>query len=255
MKVLVLGGTSEARGLAALLAACSGVEAVMSLAGRTSAPAPQPIPVRVGGFGGAEGLAHYLDEQRIDVLVDATHPFAANISRNAEIAAAALDIPLVILSRLAWTRDPQDRWVEVPDMVAAAETLGQEPRRVFLAIGRLQLAAFRAAPQHFYLIRSIDPMKCDLPHYRVILARGPFDADAEERLLIDERIDVIIAKNSGAPAVFGKILAARRLGLPVVMVARPHRAAQAAHDPETALHLILHHGARHRLRAPAPRGV
>jgi len=250
MRVLVLGGTSEATALAALLAATPGAEAIMSFAGRTRAPS-SPIPLRSGGFGGAEGLWQYLEAEGIDVLVDATHPFAAQISRNAEIAAARGNIPLVILSRPGWMREPQDRWTEVPDMAAAAAAIGRETRRVFLAIGRLQLAAFEAAPQHDYLIRTIEPIAPNLPHHRIIAARGPFDVEAEERLLRDEKIDVIVAKNSGAAAVFGKIAAARRLGLPVIMVERPAEASgvgvRAAH-PAEALALILGHGPRAALR-------
>jgi precorrin-6A/cobalt-precorrin-6A reductase len=253
MRVLVLGGTSEATALAALLAATPGVEAIMSFAGRTRAPA-SPIPLRSGGFGGAEGLARFLEAERIDALVDATHPFAAQISRNAEIAAAKINIPLVILSRPAWPREPEDRWIEVPDMAGAAAAIGRQSRRVFLAIGRLQLEAFEAAPQHFYLIRTIEPIAPNLPHHRIIATRGPFDVDAEERLLREEKIELIVAKNSGAAAVLGKIIAARRLGLPVIMVERPSAeasgvGARAAH-PAEALALILAHGER-----PALRGV
>src|SRR5271166_21947 len=250
MRVLVLGGTSEASGLAALLAKRRDIEAFMSFAGRTKAPVAPPIPLRSGGFGGADGLALYLQAERIDVVVDATHPFAEQISRNAEAAAQRCDIPLVILSRPPWTREAADRWIDVPDMASAAAALGRESRRVFLAIGRLQIAPFEAAPQHFYLIRSIEPVAPSIPRHRVIEARGPFDAEAEERLLCDEMIDIIVTKNSGADAVFGKILAARRLGLPVVMVERPSNGANAVHDPTEALDLILRHGAR-----PAPRGV
>lgn len=255
MRVLVLGGTSEATALAALLAATPGVEAIMSFAGRTHSPAPQPIPLRSGGFGGAQGLADYLQAERIDVLVDATHPFAAQISDNAAFAATRHHIPLIILSRPAWSREAGDRWIDSPDMAGAAAAIGGESRRIFLAIGRLQLDAFAAAPQHFYLIRSIDPVAVTLPHHRVIAARGPFDATDEERLLLGEKIDMIVAKNSGGASVSGKILAARRLGLPVIMVARPSRgygdAGEGAANPAEALALILAHGARH----PALRGV
>jgi precorrin-6A/cobalt-precorrin-6A reductase len=251
MRVLVLGGTSEATALAALLAATPGVEAIMSFAGRTRAPAAS-IPLRSGGFGGAEGLENYLAAEGIDVLVDATHPFAAQISRNAATAAARRNIPLVILSRPGWSCEPHDRWIEVADMAAAAAAIGRESRRVFLAIGRLQLAAFEAAPQHFYLIRSIEPIAPNLPHHRIIAARGPFDTEAEERLLRDEKIGVIVAKNSGAAAVFGKIIAARRLRLPVIMVARPPDEASGvgarARTATEALALILAHGARPGLR-------
>jgi precorrin-6A/cobalt-precorrin-6A reductase len=250
MRVLVLGGTSEAGALAALLAGRRDIDATMSFAGRTKTPAAPPIPLRIGGFGGVEGLAAYLETERIDVLVDATHPFAEQISRNAGLAAAGRGVPLVTLSRPAWTREAGDRWIEVPDMAAAAAATGLAHRRVFLAVGRLQLDAFKAAPQHFYLIRTIEPVAPGLPHHRVIEARGPFDAASEERLLRDERIDLIVAKNSGAAAVYGKIIAARRLGVAVIMVARPSDAANAVHDPAAAFARILAHGAR-----PALRGV
>jgi precorrin-6A/cobalt-precorrin-6A reductase len=250
LKVLVLGGTSEASALAALLAERRDIEAIMSFAGRTQAPVAPPIPLRVGGFGGADGLAAYLESERIDVLVDATHPFAERISRNARLAAARCGVPLVVLSRPAWTPQAGDRWIEVPDMAAAAAALGLESRRVFLAVGRLQLQAFEAAPQHVYLIRTIEPVAPALPRYRVIAARGPYDAESEERLLRAEKIDAIVAKNSGAATVFGKIVAARRLGVPVIMVSRPSDAANAVHDAAEALALIVAHGVR-----PALRGV
>ncbi len=144
-------------------------------------------------------------------------------------------------------------------MAAAAAAIGRESRRVFLAIGRLQLAAFEAAPQHFYLIRSIEPIAPNLPHHRIIAARGPFDTEAEERLLRDEKIDVIVAKNSGAAAVFGKIIAARRLRLPVIMVARPPDEASGvgarARTATEALALILAHGARPALRSDVDEGA
>jgi precorrin-6A/cobalt-precorrin-6A reductase len=250
MRVLVLGGTSQASALAALLAERSDVHATLSFAGRTATPTEPPIAFRVGGFGGPDGLAAYLRAERIDVLVDATHPFADQISRNASIASAAADVPLIILSRPAWTCETGDLWIDAPDMAAAAAALGRKPKRVFLTVGRLRLQAFEESPQHFYLIRSIDriAMRLSLPHHRVIAARGPFAIEAEEQLLRDERIDVIVTKNSGATAVFGKILAARRLGLPVIMIERPSIGAQAVYDPEEALALILRHGGGSALR-------
>ena len=247
MRVLVLGGTSEASMLASLLAGQSGISGVLSFAGRTKAPRVPEIPYRSGGFGGAEGLAAYLKAECIDVLVDATHPFAEQMSRHAAQAAACVNIPLVCLSRPAWRPEVSDRWICVADMGAAATALGQEPKRVFLTIGRLQIEAFAAAPQHFYLVRAIEPIEPapSLPRHRVILGRGPFTVEAEEKLFREEAIDVIVTKNSGGEATFGKILAARNLGLPVVMVARPQQDARAVlHDPaEVMAFLLLHQSA------------
>ncbi|MCI0466231.1 MAG: cobalt-precorrin-6A reductase [Beijerinckiaceae bacterium] len=244
MRVLILGGTAEASKLAHLLAGRRGISSILSFAGRTKAVVVPPIPYRIGGFGGIEGLAAYLKAGRIDLLVDATHPFAGQISRNAEIASAQAGIPLGVLSRPAWVREPGDHWIDAVSMDAAARAIGHEPRRVFLTIGRLQLAAFAAAPQHFYLIRTIDPpaaLPC-LPRHRIIQGRGPFAASAEERLLREEAIDIVVSKNSGGGAAYGKILAARQLRLPVIMIARPRQDKHVAlHEPEEALDFILRH--------------
>jgi precorrin-6A/cobalt-precorrin-6A reductase len=253
MRVLLLGGTTEASRLAALLAGRADIDAILSFAGRTKSPATPPIPYRIGGFGGADGLAAYLKAGRIDILVDATHPFADQMSRHAAIAAARENIPLAILSRPPWPPEPNDRWIAVDDMAGAAAALGSEPKRVLLTVGRLQLRAFEARPQHYYLIRVIDPVDPapNLPHHDVIAGRGPFILADEENLLRAEKIDVIVTKNSGGEATFAKILAARRLGLSVVMVERPRGAsALALHDPAAALDFILRQGA-----PPAPRGV
>ena len=252
MRVLVLGGTFEASQLADLLAGQSGISSLLSFAGRTRAPRAPKIPYRTGGFGGVDGLEAYLETQRIDVLVDATHPFAGQMPRHAAIAAAQANIPLIVLSRPAWVPEPGDNWIDAADMAAAAAALGREPKRVFLTIGRLQIEAFSAAPQHFYLIRAIEPLALSpgLPRHRVILGRGPFAVEAEERLLHEESIEVIVSKNSGGAAAFAKLLAARHLGLPVVMVARPRQASgPVSHDPAEAMAFILRH------RAALPRGV
>ena len=252
MRVLVLGGTFEASKLADLLAGQIGISPMLSFAGRTTAPRAPQIPYRIGGFGGADGLEAYLEAERIDVLVDATHPFAEQISRHAAIAAAGAKIPLVVLSRPAWVAQPGDHWSDVADMAAAATAIGREPRRVFLTIGRLQIGAFAVAPQHFYLIRTIEPLPLppNLPRHRVILGRGPFAVEAENELLREESIDVVVSKNSGGAAAFAKVRAARHLGLPVVMVARPQQASgPVSHDPAEAMAFILRH------RATLPRGV
>jgi precorrin-6A/cobalt-precorrin-6A reductase len=221
--ILVLGGTTEARALARALAVRPHVSVTLSLAGRTKEPAPQGVPVRIGGFGGPEGLAHYLKSASIDILVDATHPYAAQISVNAARAAAATNIAFVALRRPPWQRVAGDRWVEVHDIEEAMQALGKTPRRVFLALGRKQLAQFEAAPQHSYLIRSVEPPDPSpaLPNATYIAQRGPFLEADERALLLQHGIEVIVARNSGGEAAYGKIGAARALGLPVILVSRP----------------------------------
>jgi precorrin-6A/cobalt-precorrin-6A reductase len=244
MRVLVLGGTLEASQLARLLAGRSDISSVLSFAGRTRAPRAPEIPYRIGGFGGVDGLKAYLEAERIDVLIDATHPFAEQMSRHAAIAAAGANIPLVRLSRPAWRPEASDCWIDVENMAAAAAALGHEPKRVFLTIGRLQIEVFAAAPRHFYLVRAIEPLvpSPSLPRHRVILGRGPFAVEAEEQLLREESIDMIVTKNSGGEATFAKLLAARALGLPVIMVARPRQTSgPVLHDPAEVLEFLLRH--------------
>jgi len=221
-RILILGGTAEARDLAGRLAGRADLSVTLSLAGRTLDPAPQPVPVRTGGFGGAAGLQAYLAKEVVDLLVDATHPFAKRISANARAASAAAGVPLLRLERLGWEEVEGDRWTRVASIANAVTALGEAPRRVFLAIGRQEAKAFDAAPQHHYLVRSVDPVDppLDAPHVDYLLARGPFAIEAEEGLLRDRCIEVVVSKNSGGEATYGKIAAARRLGLPVVLVER-----------------------------------
>jgi precorrin-6A/cobalt-precorrin-6A reductase len=249
MRVLILGGTTEASALARLLAGDARFEATLSLAGRTSAPSAQPIATRVGGFGGAEGLARFLREQQIDALIDATHPYAARISANAVIACRN-GIPLASLVRPAWAPQAGDKWRSVPTAVDAALALGKTPRRVFLSLGRQELHCFAAFLQHRYIARLIEaPQQGVLPHGLVVLQqRGPFDIDAELRLLRERKIEVIVSRNSGGSATYPKIEAARVLGLPVIMIAR--RAKPVGHvvmSPEAAM-AWLAHGAPRSLR-------
>ena len=221
--ILILGGTAEARKLAERLAGDTRFITTLSLAGRTRTPAEQPVPVRVGGFGGAEGLAAYIRENGVTILIDATHPYAAQISRNAAEAARLANIPLIALRRPAWTRDAGDRWIEVDSIRGAVGALGETPRKVFLTLGRQELLPFETAPQHHYLIRSVDPVEppLDVPHAIYLTSRGPF-AEADEALLLAEHgIEMIVAKNSGGPSSYGKIAAARKLGIEVIMVRRP----------------------------------
>jgi precorrin-6A/cobalt-precorrin-6A reductase len=222
-RVLILGGTTEARRLAERLVGRVDLAVTVSLAGRTTAPAAQAAPVRIGGFGGVEGLARYLTSERVDVLVDATHPYAAIISANAAAAAAAARVPLLALRRAPWTPLPGDRWIEVADIAAAVEALGETPRQVFLALGKSEIGLFARAPQHHYLVRSVEPVDPPLavPHASYVTDRGPFSEAGDQRLLVNHAIDVVVAKNSGGTATYGKIAAARALGLPVILLRRP----------------------------------
>lgn len=195
----------------------------MSLAGRVKAIVPHPVPIRVGGFGGVDGLAAYLAEERVDLLVDATHPFADQISRNAVEAAAKAGVPTFALRRAPWEKVPGDRWTEVGDVDAAVAALGGSGRRrVFLALGRQEVDAFAAAPAHFYLVRSIDPIEArTLADAVYVEARGPFDAADEKALMEVHAIDTVVARNSGGTAGYGKIAAARALGLEVMLIQPP----------------------------------
>jgi precorrin-6A/cobalt-precorrin-6A reductase len=222
-RVLILGGTTEARGLAQRLGARPGLDITLSLAGRTTAPVPLPVPVRSGGFGGAEGLADYLARERISILIDATHPYANAISANAAVAARRTGVAFLALRRPPWRQMDGDSWTEVSDVGAAIAALGDAPRRVFVALGRNELAPFGKAPQHHYLIRSVDPVEppLPLPEVEYITGRGPFSQADDHALLKSHRIEVVIAKNSGGSATYGKIAAARALALDVVMLRRP----------------------------------
>jgi precorrin-6A/cobalt-precorrin-6A reductase len=222
-RILILGGTAEARALAGRLAPRADLAVTLSLAGRTASPAPQPVPVRSGGFGGPEGLADYLTGARIDALIDATHPYAAAISANAVRAAQRAGVAFLALQRPPWQRIAGDQWIEVADAAGAVTVLGNAARRVFVALGRNELAPFVQAPQHHYLIRSVDPVDPPLcvPHAAYITGRGPFEEADERALMVEWRIELLVSKNSGGEASYGKIAAARALGLPVIMLRRP----------------------------------
>ena len=254
LNVLLLGGTAEAGALAQRIAGDGRFAGTLSLAGATRAPLASPLATRIGGFGGAQGLARYLREQRIGALLDATHPFATAISANAAAAAADAAVPHLALCRPAWQEAPGDRWIRVPDMAAAAAALGPASRTVFLTVGRKDLAPFRQAPQHRYIVRSVDPPPPDRlpPGATAIAARGPFAPDDEERLLERHRIDTVVTKNSGGSATVAKLVAARRRGLPVVMVDRPPAAGEAVPTVEDAWRWLTAH---HDAAAPARRGV
>jgi precorrin-6A/cobalt-precorrin-6A reductase len=221
LSVLVLGGTSEGRELALRLAADPRFQVQLSFAGRTQQVADPGVPYRVGGFGGVAGLAAHLAREGHRALVDATHPFAAQMSRHAAGAAELTGLPILRLEGPAWRELPGDRWQVVPSTAEAAAALGAAPRRVFSSIGRQEVGHFASAPWHDYLIRAVDPFEPPLPRARVICARGPFALRDELALLERERIELLVSKNAGTPSTYAKIEAARQLGIPVVMVARP----------------------------------
>ncbi len=221
-RVLLLGGTTEASRLAQALAQ-AGIDAVFSYAGRTGAPVAQPLPTRIGGFGGAGGMAQALREGGFSHLVDATHPFAARISANAAEACAATGVALIALQRPAWAAQQGDRWTRVADTAAAVAALPDAPVRVFLATGKQGLLPFAAKPQHHYLLRLVDPpgAPLPLPQTSVVIARGPFDAEGDRALMDAHRVTHVVAKNAGGLGAEAKLIAARALGLPVILIDRP----------------------------------
>jgi precorrin-6A/cobalt-precorrin-6A reductase len=223
MRLLILGGTTEASALARCIAGRRDLDPVLSFAGRTRSPAAPSIPFRIGGFGGIEGLKTYLGQQKINAVIDATHPFAAQMSRHAVAACRDLGLPLAQFSRPAWRPRHGDRWLSVPDMASAVRALGEPARRVFLTVGGLRLAEFAEAPQHHYIIRTIEPPDAigALPSHWLLQARGPFSVADEIALMQRERVEVLVTKNSGGAATEPKLAAARALGIEVVMIERP----------------------------------
>ena len=224
-RLLILGGTAEAAELAGAAATRFGVafDITTSLAGRTERPGPLAGHVRVGGFGGPAGLYTYLTEHGIGRLVDATHPFAARISTAARLACEQANIPRLVLQRPPWHRHPLDHWIDVDNVAAAAQILGRTGRRVWLTVGRSEIAAFRALPAVHFLVRVIDPPHQRLPlqSYEVIVGPGPFSLSDERRHIERHAIDMLVCKASGGTATEAKIIAARERGLPVIMVQRP----------------------------------
>ncbi|MEU4705040.1 cobalt-precorrin-6A reductase [Nocardia salmonicida] len=222
MRVLILGGTGEARELARRASGERGLDIVSSLAGRVANPRLPVGAVRVGGFGGVEGLRTWLRENAIDAVVDATHPFAAKVSAHAAAAAADLDIPALHLRRPEWVQRRGDLWTRVPDLASAAAALTPRDEQVLLTIGRQGVGAFVGCTGHGFVIRSIDAPAVPLPpRSKLLLARGPFTFDEELVLMSRHRIDVLVTKNSGGEQTEAKIFAARTAGLPVIMVDRP----------------------------------
>jgi precorrin-6A/cobalt-precorrin-6A reductase len=220
VRVLILGGTGEARILAAGLRA-AGTDVLSSLAGRTRQPRLPDGEVHTGGFGGPDGLAAFLREEAITHLIDATHPFADVITANAALAASDAGVPRLVLRQPAWPPDPS--WDTVADIKEAAEAVGAWPgEAVFLTTGRRELAAFAADDGHRFLVRTVDPPEGPVPpRMTLILSRGPYTVEGESALLRDHRIGLLVTKNSGGPMTAAKLAAARNLGVQVIMIRRP----------------------------------
>jgi precorrin-6A/cobalt-precorrin-6A reductase len=242
--LLILGGTQEASALAKVVADAN-LRAVLSYAGRVARPARQPIPCRIGGFGGVQGLASYIQTNDITHVVDATHPFAAQMSRNAVSACAQTKTPLIALTRPQWKATKADRWRHVPDLEAAAKALQGPAQNVFLAVGRMHLDCFATQPQHRYLLRLVDAphTPLPLPNATPVIARGPFDRAADRALLQKHAIEIVVAKNAGGDGARAKIDAARDLGLPVLMIDRPDLPQRhQANIPQQVLDWLAHCG-------------
>lgn len=243
-KLLILGGSGEAAALARALRGDARYDVTLSLAGRTSEPVKLPGTIRTGGFGGAEGLARTLGDQKFDVVIDATHPFADQIKANAIEAARISGVPLLAIRRPPWTPVEGDNWILVKDIEGAAAALGETARRVFLTTGRDELRPFVRASRHFYLLRSVEaPEPSELPaHAELITARGPFRLEDELALLKQHAIDMVVTKNSGGEATYAKLEAARALCLPVIMVRRPNLPeAPSVETVADALHWLERH--------------
>ena len=222
MRILILGGTHEANQLADALSEMAGIDIISSLAGRTREPRLPRGSVRSGGFGGADGLARYLREERITHLINATHPYADRISANAVAAAATAGIPLMRLLRPAWDAHPDDRWVAVQHADESADVCRREGGRIVLPLGSVDIDAFAGLHTAHFVVRVVDaPERLPLRDYRIISARGPFSLQDELRLLAEHHIGLMVAKNSGGNATYAKIEAARRMRLPVIMIERP----------------------------------
>lgn len=245
-KILLLGGTSEGRELANLLDK-AGLDVVTSLAGRVKRPRLPRGEVRIGGFGGPEGLGRYLYDHQIDLIIDATHPFAERISASALQASMSTGVPVLRINRPEWTPQPGDEWISVPDAEAAAKVVQERFRRPLLTIGRQNLAAFSGDARGSYLIRCVEPPEGALPRrYLLMFDRGPFDVDDEHNLLRRHRIDVVVTKNSGGQATAAKLEAARALHIPVIMIERPPAApVPTVHSvPEAAQWIVEVFGAQ-----------
>jgi precorrin-6A/cobalt-precorrin-6A reductase len=253
IRILLLAGSSEASTLARRLSDLTEFSVVTSFAGRVSELSLPPGDVRIGGFGGPEGLAAWITDHGIDAVLDATHPFTARMPRHVVLACESTGVPHLRVLRPAWVPEPGDRWSEVADFEGAARSLrASGARRVFLTIGRQELRPFAdARPGTWFLVRCIErPDPVPLADYEVLLSRGPFRVDDEVALLRTHRIDTLVTKNSGGSAAAPKLEAARTLEVPVVMIARPPTSGPSVGSPDQALQWCT--DLLGRLRPPDP---
>ena len=237
-RVLILGGIRDSLTLIALASTIPGLEVINSLAGRTRQSVMAFKPTRVGGFGGVSGLIDYLREQKIDLLIDATHPFASKISWNAAIAASELNIPHLMLVRPPWKKIEGDHWLEVESNEFAAKVLPGLASRIFLSIGRQELASYAHLKDLWFLMRMIEQpeLYSPVPLGKILTERGPFSLKEERSLLQKYKIGAVVSKNSGGDATYPKVVAARELGIPVVMIQRPFLPeAEQASDVESVV--------------------
>lgn len=243
--ILILGGTGDARKLADQLAESGKYRITLSLAGRTSRPLAQSGEIRTGGFGGVAGLVAELQSRKIDLMVDATHPFASQMSRHAFAAAQETGVELIALERPQWEKQAQDRWLEVASMEHAAQAVQDSgAKRIFLAIGRQEVGQFSAAHDQHFIIRSIDPVaeSDQIEGSTIILDRGPFDLASERALFQKHRIDCLVTKNSGGEATYAKLAIAREFGIATIMVQRPRPSgAQSVKSLEALMQWIAHY--------------
>ncbi len=224
----------------------AGMTGTVSFAGRVERPKRQRLPQRIGGFGGVDGLVHHLREHKITHVIDATHPFAAQMSHNAVAACTAADVPLIAWTRAPWAAQDADQWTHVPDIAGAVTALAQPATRVMLAVGRMHLNAFAPNPQHTYLLRLVDPPRVPppFPHHHVLVSRGPFTEADDAALMRAHDISLVVSKNAGGTGAYAKIAAARRLQLPVIMIDRPPMPPRTeAHSVAEVLAWISHAGA------------
>jgi precorrin-6A/cobalt-precorrin-6A reductase len=236
-KILILGGTGEAVSLAERFQAHQDISVIYSLAGRTRSPNLPDCEIRQGGFGGAEGLTHYLRENNIAAVIDATHPYAAHMASNAQQAAMETTLPYYKFLRSAWPEPEGAAWIQASSADDAAEKIRGRFERVFLSSGLNDVAAFTVLPDVWFLVRSIEEPSMPMPlhNFSHIKARGPFNEDGERALLLDHKIEALVSKNSGGAATQAKLHAAQALSIPVMMIDRPPAIGDAVFDDQTLL--------------------